>query len=160
MLDAADLRDHYAVATEDGKETPLPLAMRSPLAYTPRPGPLQAASPGAAVAYLGSLVAVAFVYSSPVVLAAVLAAAVLAGLLAGARDAVGVALRMGVALALSIVIVNALVVRSGETVLARLGEWPLLGQVDVTAEAIVDGLALGLRVARGGGRLRRLLGLR
>ena len=25
LLDAADLRDHYAVATEGGKETPLPL---------------------------------------------------------------------------------------------------------------------------------------
>ena len=121
--------------------------MRSPFAYTPRLGPLQAASPGAAVAYLGSLVAVAFVYSSPLVLAAVLAAAVLAGLLAGARVAIGAALRMGLALALLMVVVNALVVRSGETVLARLGEWPLLGQVDVTAEALVAGLALGLRAA-------------
>ena len=26
LLDAAKLRDHYAVATEDGKETPLPVA--------------------------------------------------------------------------------------------------------------------------------------
>ena len=44
---------------------------------------------------------------------------------------------MGLVLALLIVAVNALVVSSGETVLARLGEWPLLGQVDITAEAIV-----------------------
>jgi energy-coupling factor transport system permease protein len=121
--------------------------MRSPFAYTPRSGPLQASSPGAAVAYLGSLVAVAFIYSSPLVLLAAGAAAALAGLLAGARDAVRVALRMGVTLALLIVVVNALVVSRGETVLARLGEWPLLGQVDVTAEAIVAGLALGLRAA-------------
>jgi energy-coupling factor transport system permease protein len=119
--------------------------MRSPFAYTPRPGPLQAASPGAAVAYLGALAAVAFVFSSPLVLAAVLAAAILAGLLAGARRAVCAALRMGVALGLLMIVVNALVVRSGETVLARLGEWPLLGQVDVTAEAIAGGLSLGLR---------------
>ena len=28
LLDAADLRDHYAVASEDGKETPLPVPMR------------------------------------------------------------------------------------------------------------------------------------
>ena len=119
--------------------------MRSPFAYTPRPGSLQAASPGAAVAYLGALAAVAFVFSSPLVLAAVLAAAVLAGLLAGARRAVRAALRMGVALGLLMVVVNALVVRSGETVVARLGEWPLLGQVDVTAEAIAGGISLGLR---------------
>jgi len=34
--------------------------MRSPFAYTPRNRPLQAASPGAAVAYLGALLVVAF----------------------------------------------------------------------------------------------------
>jgi len=121
--------------------------MRSPFAYTPRPGPLQAASPGAAVAYLGSLVAVAFDNTSPLLLAAVLLAAALAGLLAGAHAAVRSSLRMALALALAMVVVNALVVRSGETVLARLGDWPLLGQVDVTAEALVAGLALGLRAA-------------
>ena len=67
---------------------------------------------------------------------------------------------MGFALALLIVVVNALVVSRGETVLARLGEWPLLGQVDVTAEAIAEGAVV--RPARRGrdGRLRRLLGLR
>ena len=80
-------------------------------------------------------------------LAAAGVAAVLAGLLAGARRAVRAALRMGLALALLIVVVNALVVSRGETVLARLGEWPLLGSVDVTLEAIGAGLVLGLRAA-------------
>ena len=28
LLDAAKLRDHYAVASEDGKETPLPVEVR------------------------------------------------------------------------------------------------------------------------------------
>ncbi len=122
-------------------------AMRSPFAYTPRPGLLQAASPGAAVAYLGSLVLVAFLYSSPVVLVAAGVAVVLAGRIAGARDAVRAALRMGLALAVLIVAVNALVVSRGDTVLARLGDWPLLGRVDVTAEAIAAGAVLGLRAA-------------
>jgi len=121
--------------------------MRSPFAYIPRRGPLQSASPAAAVAYLGALVVVAFLYSSPLVLTAAGAAAVLAGTLAGARAAVRAGLRMGVWLALLIVVVNALVVSRGETVLARLGEWPLLGQVDVTAEAIVAGASIGLRAA-------------
>lgn len=121
--------------------------MRSPFAYTPRPGPLQAAAPAAAIAYLGSLVTVAFLYSSPIVLAATGAALVLAGRLAGARAAVRAALWMGLSLALLIVVVNALVVSRGETVLARLGEWPILGQVDVTAEAIAAGAVLGLRAA-------------
>jgi energy-coupling factor transport system permease protein len=121
--------------------------MRSPFAYVPRPLPLQRASPGAAVTYLGALVAVAFVFSSPVVLVAAGAAAVIAGRLAGARRAIRAALRMGATLALLIVVVNALVVSRGETVVARLGEWPLLGRVDVTAEAIAEGAVLGLRAA-------------
>jgi len=121
--------------------------MRSPFAYTPRPGPLQAASPGAAVAYLGAIVAVAFLYSSPLVLVAAGVAATIAGCLAGARTAVRAALRMGLTLALLIVLVNALVVNRGETVLLRLGEWPLLARVDVTAEAIAAGAVIGLRAA-------------
>lgn len=121
--------------------------MRSPFAYKPRPGPLQTASPGAAVTYLGALVAVAFLYSSPLVLLAAGIALTMAGLLAGAHVAVRAALRMGLTLALLIVAVNALVVNRGETVLARLGDWPLLGEIDVTAEAIVAGLGIGLRAA-------------
>ncbi len=81
LLDAPDLRDRYAVATEAGRRDAASAGggMRSPFAYTPRSGPLQAASPGAAVAYLGALVAVAFLYSSPLVLAAAGAGAALAG---------------------------------------------------------------------------------
>jgi len=121
--------------------------MRSAFAYVPRRGPLQAASPGASVAYLGALVAVSFAYSNPIVLAAAGAAVVLAGLLAGARDAVRAGLWMGATLAFFIALVNALVSHRGETVLARLGHWPLLGQVDVTAEALASGAVLGLRAA-------------
>jgi energy-coupling factor transport system permease protein len=119
--------------------------MRSPFAYTPRPRPLQSAAPGAAVVYLGSLTAVAFLYSSPVVLIGAGVAAALAGRLAGARTAVAAAVRLGLAIALPIVVVNALVVDRGATVLARLGDWPLLGQVDITAEALADGAVFGLR---------------
>lgn len=121
--------------------------MKSPFAYQPRPLPLQMASPTAAVAYLGAIVAVAFLYSNPLVLIAAGVAATTAGLLAGALRAVRVALKMGLALALLIVVVNALVVSRGETVLARLGDWPLLGQVDITLEAIVAGASGGLRAA-------------
>lgn len=119
--------------------------MRSPFAYVPRRGPLQAASPGAAVAYLGAIVVVAFLYLNPLVLAAAAVAATLAGVLAGARTAVRAGWRMGLGLALLIAVVNALVYHRGETVLARLGHWPILGQVDVTAQAIVAGAAYGMR---------------
>ncbi len=121
--------------------------MRSPFAYIPRRGPLQSARPGAAVAYLGALVVVALLYSTPAVLLAAGFAACLAGWLAGARSTVRAALRMGLGLALLIVVVNALVVDRGETVLARLGSVPILGQVDITLEAIVEGVSLGLRAA-------------
>jgi energy-coupling factor transport system permease protein len=120
--------------------------MRSALAYTPRPGALQAASPGPAVAYLGSFVVVAFLYSSPLVLAAIGVGLTIAGLLAGARTALRTAFWMGLGLALPIAIVNALVVDRGETVLARLGDWPIVGQVDVTLEAIVAGFVIALLV--------------
>ncbi len=119
--------------------------MRSPLAYTPRPGPLQAASPGTAILYLASFVVVSFLYSNPIVLGAAGLGVALAGIAAGARRAVGVALRLGLSLALLIVVVNGLVTDRGVTVLARLGDWPLLGQVNVTAEALAAGAAIGLR---------------
>jgi energy-coupling factor transport system permease protein len=119
--------------------------MRSPFAYLPRPGPLQAASPGAAVAYLGSLAVVAFLYSNPLVLGGAGVSAALAGRLAGAGGAVKAALKLGLAIAIPIVVVNALVVTRGSTVLARLGDWPILGPVNITAEAIADGAIFGLR---------------
>jgi energy-coupling factor transport system permease protein len=121
--------------------------MRSPFAYTPRSRPLQLASPSAAVVYLGALVAVAFLYSNPIVLLGVGVAVVLAGRAAGAWSAVRAALWMGLTLALLIVVVNALVVSRGTTVWARLGDWPIFGQVDITAEAVAAGAVLGLRAA-------------
>ena len=67
---------------------------------------------------------------------------------------------MGATLALLIVVVNGIVTDRGETVLARLGEWPLLGQVNVTAEALAAGAVIGLRAAVVMIALARLLRLR
>jgi energy-coupling factor transport system permease protein len=119
--------------------------MRSALSYTPRPGTLQSASPAAAIAYLGAFGLVAFLYSNPVVLVAAMLGAAIAGLLAGARRAVAASLRLGLSLALLIVVVNGLVTDRGVTVLARLGHFPVLGEVNVTAEALAAGAAIGLR---------------
>lgn len=119
--------------------------MRSPLAYTPRSGALQSAAPAAAIAYLGAFVVVAFLYSNPIVLSAAALGAALAGIAAGARRAVRFALPLGFSLALLMVVVNGLVTDRGVTVLARLGDLPLLGQVNVTAEALAAGAAIGLR---------------
>ena len=119
--------------------------MRSPLAYTPRPGPLQSASPQAAIAYLGAFVFAAFLFSNPIVLAAAAIGAALAGLAAGAGRAVLVSAKLGLSLAVLITLVNGLVTDRGATVLMRLGEWPLLGEVNVTAEALAAGGTIGLR---------------
>jgi energy-coupling factor transport system permease protein len=54
-------------------------------------------------------------------------------------------LRLGLSLAILIVVVNGLVTDRGVTVLARLGHFALLGQVNLTAESLAAGAAIGLR---------------
>lgn len=120
--------------------------MRSALAYEPRRGPLQAAAPAAAIAFLAALVLVAFAFSNPLLLAGSALAVSVAGLIAGARRAVAAALRGGIVLAVLIVAVNGLVTSRGDTVLLRLGDLPLLGQTDVTAEALAAGGVIAARL--------------
>ena len=120
--------------------------MRPALAYTPGRSPLHRASPGAAIAYLGSLAAIAFVYPDPIVLVAAGVAAVMAGLWAGARRAVIASLWLGLSLFVVMVAVNILVNHRGDTVLVRGWDVPVLGNTDVTLESIVDGAVLGTRV--------------
>ena len=119
--------------------------MRAPFAYVPRPGVLQEAHPAAAIAFLASIVFVAFLFESPLVVAAAGAGAAVAGLVAGAQRAVFTALRLGLALLVLITAVNAIVTDRGSTILARLGDFPILGRVDITAEAIAAGAIIGLR---------------
>lgn len=121
--------------------------MRPALAYRPGTSPLHRASPGAATAYLGALALVAFIYSSPIVIAAAGAAAALAGIAAGARRAVVASLRLAAPLVLVMVVVNALVNHRGDTVLIRGSEVPVLGRMDVTLESLVEGGRIGLLVA-------------
>jgi energy-coupling factor transport system permease protein len=121
--------------------------MRSPIAYTPRPGPLGAAGALAASAYLGSLALVAFIYSNPIVLAGAGAAVAVVGLLAGARTALAAAARWGATLGVFIVAINGLTSQRGDTILVRGGHVPVLGQIDISAEALAEGGMLALRIA-------------
>lgn len=121
--------------------------MRSPLAYSPRPGRLQQASAAVAVAYLGSLAVIAFLFSNPIVLAGTGAAVAAAGLAAGAGRALAASLRWGLALGVAIVAINALVTDRGATVLVRGFDAPVLGRLDVTLESLVAGGVLALRIA-------------
>jgi energy-coupling factor transport system permease protein len=120
--------------------------MRSALAYSPRPGALTSASAVAVSLYLGSFALVAFAFSNPIVLAGAGAAVIAAGLAAGAGRALAAAGRWGMALGVFVVLVNGLVSQRGETILLRGGEVPILGRIDVSAEALAEGGVLALRI--------------
>jgi energy-coupling factor transport system permease protein len=120
--------------------------VRPTLAYAPGRSPLHRASPAASIALLGSLAAVAFVFSSPLVLASVGAAAAIAGIAAGARRAVAASLKLALPLLVLMTAINALVSHRGETVLLRGWELPVLGNTDATLESLAAGGAIGLRV--------------
>jgi energy-coupling factor transport system permease protein len=120
--------------------------VRSALAYTPRPGRLQAASVAAAAVYLGSLALVAFLFSNPIVLAGAAAATVVAGIAAGARSALWLSLRWGIWLGIVIVAVNVMVTDRGDTVLVRGYDVPVLGSMDVTLESLAAGAVLAERI--------------
>lgn len=117
----------------------------SPLAYVPRRNPVQLGSLGPVTIYLGAYLVTCFLSSDPLVLVAATGGAVIAGYASGAARAVRFSLRIGGFLLITMVVVNALVTSRGASVVARLGEWPLIGRVDVTAEAIAAGAVIGLR---------------
>lgn len=120
--------------------------MRPALAYRPGRDPLHAAAAPAACAFLFSFAVLSFVYSSPIVIGSVAVTAGAIGAAAGAGRAVSSTLRWGLSVALLMTLVNGLVTDRGETVLARLGSAPVLGQVNVTLESLAAGATIGLRV--------------
>ncbi len=107
--------------------------MRSPIAYSPRPGPLAAAGVLAASAYLLAPAVVAFVFASPLVLAGAGLATVVSGVLAGAGRALVAAARWGLWLGVFVIAINGLVAQRGETILVRGWDLPVLGQLDLSA---------------------------
>jgi energy-coupling factor transport system permease protein len=120
--------------------------MRSPIAYAPRPGPLNRASALAATIYFGSFAVIAFTRASPLILLGALAAVCVAAIAAGATRALGAAVRWGLTLGVFIVIVNGLASQRGDTILFRFGDLPVLGRVDISAEALAEGGVLALRI--------------
>lgn len=116
------------------------------LAYRPRPSALGSARPAVAALYLAPLAICAFAFSNPLVLGAAGAATLVVAAGASALAAVGASARYGAVLALMIVAVNALVSQRGETILVRGWELPVLGQIDISAEALAEGGVLALRI--------------
>jgi energy-coupling factor transport system permease protein len=115
------------------------------MTYRRRASPLHATRAGAACGYCLALAIAALMLSNPLALGAVALAPLAAGAAAGVGRQLGRAALFALPLALMVAIVNALVVRNGLTVIVRLGDLPLLGHTDVTLEATVYGLVLGLR---------------
>jgi len=115
------------------------------LIYRRRASPLHAARAGVGCVWCLALAVAALTLSAPVALGAVAIAIAGAGVGAGVGREMRRAALFALPLGLMVMLVNALVVRDGLTVIARLGDLPVLGQTDITLEAIVAGAVLGLR---------------
>ena len=115
------------------------------MTYRRRASPLHAARAGVGSLFCVVLAGVALSFEHPVLLGAVLFAVGLAGAGAGVADVVARSLAWGLPFAVLIAVINALVVRDGLTVIARLGDVGPFGAVDVTLEATTYGAILGLR---------------
>jgi energy-coupling factor transport system permease protein len=120
--------------------------VRGALAYSPRRGPLGRSRPWIAAVYLAPLAVATFACANPIVLAAAGGAAYAAGALSGATESVRRPLRWALAIGVMVIVVNGIVSQRGATILFRGGEVPVLGQVNVTAEALAEGAVLALRI--------------
>jgi energy-coupling factor transport system permease protein len=117
------------------------------IVYRRRATPLHAARAPIAASYGAALAGAALILAHPFLLGALLLATLAAAAGAGViRELLRAARAVAIPLVLLTVLVNALVSRGGITVLARLGEWGPLGQVNVTLEAVVYGAVVGLRL--------------
>jgi energy-coupling factor transport system permease protein len=110
-----------------------------------RASPLHVARAGIGALWCVVLVAVTLSFEHPLLLGVLLAAALAAAAAAHVRRKVLVAIAWAAPLALAMTLINGLVMREGLTVVFRGGHVPLLGQLDVTAEALGKGGVLGLR---------------
>jgi energy-coupling factor transport system permease protein len=113
--------------------------------YRRRASPLHTARAGAGCAYCLALGVAALMASNPIMLGAVAIAVLAGGAAAGVGRPLLRAALWGLPVALVIMVINALVTRDGLTVIARLGDVPVLGHTDITLEATAYGAILGLR---------------
>jgi len=114
--------------------------------YRRRASPLHATRAGVGAAYCAALATCALIFQHPLVLGAVAVSVLVAAAAAGVGREVARTARYTLPIAVLVAVVNALVVRDGLTVFARLGELPPFGRIDLTVEALVYGLVLGARV--------------
>ena len=108
--------------------------------------PLHAARASVGAAYCAALAAAGLSSEHPVVLLAAIVAVAGAGLCAGVGRELGRAAVLAIPLALLIFALNPLVNHGGLTVLVRGGHLPVLGEMDITLEAIAHGGVFALRI--------------
>jgi energy-coupling factor transport system permease protein len=115
------------------------------VSYERHASPLHAARAAVAAAWALALATTALLFEHPLVLGAVLLVTVLGAVLAGVGPRIVAMARFALPFGLLVALVNPFVVREGLTVIWRFGEIPPFGQIDITLEAVVYGLLLGLR---------------
>jgi energy-coupling factor transport system permease protein len=117
------------------------------LVYRRRASPLHAARATVVAAYGGAIALAALLTEHPLLLGSLLVSVLLAAAGAGVGSRMLRASRATVLPVLVLtVLVNVLVNRQGLTVFARLGEWGVLGEVNLTLEAVVFGGVFALRL--------------
>jgi energy-coupling factor transport system permease protein len=123
------------------------LAGATRIAYRRRASPLHAARAPIAAAYGAAFAVAALIVTNPILLGALLIAVLAAASAAKVGRQLVSTFRLTVLpVVLLIVLVNVLDSRGGLTVFARLGDWGVLGQVNLTVEAVVYGLVIALRL--------------
>jgi energy-coupling factor transport system permease protein len=120
--------------------------MKMALAYAPRPGPLGSARPWIAALYLAPLAVTAFAFANPILLIAAGLGALAAGVASGAGGSLRQPLRWSIALGVMVIVVNGITSQRGDTILLRGWHLPVLGQIDISAEALAEGGVLALRI--------------
>ncbi len=115
------------------------------MTYRRRASPLHAARAGVGAIWCVTLGLVALSFEHPLPLAALVAVALVAGAAARVGKDVLRAALWAVPFAIGIAVINAIVTRDGVTVVFRGSAVPVIGRLDVTAEALVYSGVLGLR---------------
>lgn len=113
--------------------------------YARRSTAIHAARPAAAVLWATALTLAVIVCPHPAALGVLCAGTPLLAWAAKVPRPVLLATAFAVPFGLLWIVMNGLLVRDGLTVVARLGEIPPFGQIDITAEALAQGAVLALR---------------
>lgn len=113
--------------------------------YCPRGGPLQMARATVACGWFAALGLVVILYENPLMPAGVCAVVFVSAARSRVLREVAFVVAISAPLALLIALVNPIASQQGLTVLVAGIDLPLLGTIDITREAVVYGLILGLR---------------